>query len=97
MRKHWPTIKRILYGCYIAAVWMLLVWNAYLKNTAMTCVFAFIFGLIMMESAVDKLATAIRTQRNYHVIGDANEIHLTGSLHADSVSVSDLLRKGVRQ
>lgn len=90
MTKHWPTIKRGLYGCYVAAIWALLVGNAYLKNTLLVAVFAFIFLMIILESALGKIATAIRTQRNYHIIGDANEINLKGStVYADSLSIRD--------
>lgn len=88
--ENWPTIKKNLYRCYVAFVWLAMIANAYAKMMIPFVAFCFLFMLIILESALDKIATAIRTQRNFHIIGDANEINLKGSsLYADSVSIRD--------
>lgn len=90
MTKHWPTIKRVLYGCYVLILWICIVSNAYMGKPFVACIFLALFALNLLDGGLDKIATAIRTQRNWHIIGDANEINLKGSsLYADSVSIKD--------
>lgn len=90
MTKHWPTIKRVLYYGYVALLWACVVANAYTDKLLPTCVFICLFAMNLLSGGLEKIADAIRTQRNYHIIGDANEITLQGSsLHADHISVQD--------
>ncbi|OIO03133.1 MAG: hypothetical protein AUJ49_04860 [Desulfovibrionaceae bacterium CG1_02_65_16] len=99
MKKHWPTIKHLFSFGYSMLLWVAIVANAYTDRLLPTCVFTFLLTLNVLEVGIDKIAEAIRTQRNYHIIGDANEINLSGSsLYADNVSVRDrMTREGARQ
>lgn len=94
LKKHRPAIKRGAKCAYMVLLWALIVANAYVDQMLPTCIFAFLFALNILQDKIGDIATAIRTQRNFHIIGDANEINLRGSsLYADSVTVSDRVRK----
>lgn len=86
IKKHWPQIKYALYCGYITLLWIGAVAGAYTKNPFACVVFLALFALDLFHGGLDKIAEAIRTQRNFHIIGDGNEISMAGAtLHAEHV------------
>ena len=102
MKKYWPTIKLCLSRGYVGILFLLIIGNTYVGENVKACLFLALFLIITLErgfeQGIDKIATAIRTQRNYHIIGDGNDIHLQGaSLYADSVNVRDKTQNGIKE
>jgi hypothetical protein len=88
--RNWPTINHILKTAYAALLILMCVANAYTGQHFVALMFAVLFGLDVMEVGLTKIADAIRTRRNFHVIGDGNTITIPGgSVYADNVSVKD--------
>lgn len=88
IKKYWPQIKFAL-GCgYVVVLWVGAVSGAYTKNPFACIVFLALFALHLLEGGLEKIATAIRTQRNFHIIGDGNDITVAcASLYADTVNM----------
>lgn len=90
IKKYWPQIKFAL-GCgYVVVLWVGAVSGAYTKNPFACIVFLALFALNLLDGGLEKIATAIRSQRNFHIIGDGNEIRMAGAtLYAEQVSVRE--------
>lgn len=89
MRINWVNIKSAGYGLYIYLLVGIICWNACLGDKATAWIFVSILGLHLIEVSICKVAEAIRTCRNFHIIGNGNEISLAGAeLYADSVTVN---------
>lgn len=88
IKKHWPTIKIIAGKAYSVFLVAAVIANAYAGKTLPMLAFLMILALSLLGDSLSNIAEAIRTRRNFFVIGDGNTIPMAGAnLHADHVSV----------
>lgn len=94
MSKHWPTIKRVACAAYMALMWVAAVANAYRGEHFLALLFFMFIVVNLLDGGMQKIAEAIRTQRNYHIIGDANNITIPGgSVYSEHVTVTSRMEQ----